>query len=277
MRNSDNSSVTQSAIGQTPHSDAGTGPDKIAGRIHSVETLGALDGPGLRYVLFMQGCPFRCGFCHNPDTWDVNSGYEITVGEQFDDIMRYRNYLSGGVTVSGGEPLLQPEFVAALLEKCRAAGIHGAIDTSGGVAPEAAQEAIRAAELILLDVKAFNRIKALQLCGIDTNHTQRLLDYCESIEKPVWIRHVLLPGVTLIEKDEDGRPFTDRDQFLLANADLADGINRLKTYTCVQKIELLPFHKMGEHKWKELGLPYAYFDVDEPAEHVLAWCVELLQ
>ncbi|MBN1776187.1 MAG: radical SAM protein [Clostridiales bacterium] len=276
MRNSDETSIRNSTKEQAPRGASGTARDDITGRIHSVETLGALDGPGLRYVLFMQGCPFRCGFCHNPDTWDVNSGYEITVGEQFRDISRYRNYLSGGVTVSGGEPLMQAEFVAALLEKCRAAGIHGAIDTSGGVPPEDAAEAIRAADLILLDIKAFDRQIAAALCRIDTDHTWKFLDYCESIGKPVWIRHVLLPGVTLFEKDADGIPYSDREPFLLANSELAEGIARLKKYTCVQKIEFLPFHKMGELKWKELGLDSPFFDVDEPAGHVIAWCGELV-
>jgi pyruvate formate lyase activating enzyme len=246
------------------------------GRIHSVETLGALEGPGLRYVLFMQGCPFRCGYCHNPDTWDVHSGYDISVGEQLKDILRYRNYLSGGVTISGGEPLMQPEFVAALLEKCRAEGIHSAIDTSGGVPHEGVSEAIRAADLILLDIKAFSRQKAEALCRIDTDRTWGLLDYCQSIGKKVWIRHVLLPGVTLIERDDAGILFADRALFLQANSELVEGIERLKKYSCVQKIELLPFHKMGEHKWKDLGLPYAFFDVDEPAGHVIAWCEGLV-
>ncbi|MBN1891384.1 MAG: pyruvate formate lyase-activating protein [Clostridiales bacterium] len=250
--------------------------DRITGHVHSIETLGALDGPGLRYVLFMQGCPFRCGYCHNPDTWEMNAGYEITVREQFEDILRYRNYLSGGVTISGGEPLAQPGFVAALLEKCHENDIHVAIDTSGGMPMSGIESVVCEADLILLDIKLFDRKKAIDLCGIDTDNAWALLNYRQSIGKPVWIRHVLVPGRTLFEKDGEGNLITDRDEFFKQNHELVLGIRRLKSYSCVERIDLLPFHKMGEHKWEELGLAYALSDIDEPAEHVIAWCQTLI-
>lgn len=250
--------------------------DRITGYVHSIETLGALDGPGLRYVLFMQGCPFRCGYCHNPDTWEVNVGREVTVREQFEDILRYRNYLSGGVTISGGEPLAQPGFVAALLEKCHESGIHVAIDTSGGMPLSGIEPLVREADLILLDIKAFNREKALELSRIDTDHAWALLDFRQSVEKPVWIRHVLVPGRTLFEKDDKGNLIMGQEEFFRQNQELVLGIRRLKSYSCVERIDLLPFHKMGEHKWEELGVAYTLADIDEPAEHVIAWCQTLI-
>ncbi len=276
MRKSDDTPKPGDAEAQMPCDDSVCDSDAMTGRIHSVETLGALDGPGLRYILFMQGCPFRCGYCHNPDTWDVAAGSEVTVREQFSDIMRYRNYLSGGVTISGGEPLLQAGFVAALLEKCREQGIHGAIDTSGGLPLEGSEQAIRAADLILLDMKAFDRQKAAALCRIDTDHAWKLLEFCESIGKPVWIRHVIVPGITVFEKDGEGKRWTDRESFLEANRELVLGIRQLKTFSCVQRIDLLPFHKMGEHKWKEMGLLFPLSDIDEPEEHVIAWYESLI-
>ena len=263
-------------------SDTGTARDRVAGtddvigRIHSCETLGALDGPGLRYVLFLQGCPFRCSYCHNPDTWAPHGGREVSAAEQFSEMIRYKNYLSGGVTVSGGEPLLQAEFVRALLSKCRAAGIHTAIDTSGGLPIEGRESAIHEADLILLDIKSFDRKKALEMCALDTDHAWGLLDFCEKQGIPVWIRHVLLPGATVFDKKEDGTGITDRESFLAYNEGLVAGICRLKGYSCVSKIELLPFHKMGEHKWAELGFPYSLGEAEEPGEQIVRWCTELL-
>lgn len=251
--------------------------DEIFGMIHSVETLGALDGPGLRYVLFLQGCPFSCAYCHNPDTREFGSGYENSVAEQFSDILRYRKYLSGGVTISGGEPLAQPEFVTALLEKCRANHIHGAIDTSGGMPLKESERAIRAADLMLVDIKAFDRETARSLCGVDTTRTWALLDFCEKIGKPVWIRHVLVPGKTIRVRDENNREISGREAFLMLNPILVAGIQRVREYSCVQKIELLPFHKLGTHKWSDLGIPFELADIDEPAEHMIAWCESLIE
>lgn len=268
---------TSSESARFSNSDPALNSGCVKGRVHSVETLGALDGPGLRYVLFLQGCPFRCAYCHNPDTRDCGLGYEVTVCDQLDDILRYRNYLSGGLTVSGGEPLLQAEFVAILLEKCRERGIHGVIDTSGGIPLPEIERAIRAADLILLDIKAFDRLKALGLCGVDTDRTWELLEFCEKIGKPVWIRHVLVPGITVFEKDGDGNTFDGFEAFLEANGELASGILRLKRFSCVRKIDLLPFHKMGEHKWTEMNLSFPLRDIDEPDEHMIAWCESLIR
>ncbi len=219
----------------------------VTGRIHSVETFGTLDGPGVRYVLFLQGCPLRCLYCHNPDTRDPSAGTAITAGAALADILPYRPFLArGGVTLSGGEPLLQPDFACALLDGCRENRLHSALDTSGAVPLATARAALDRADLILLDVKAVDEALCESLTGFGPQRTLEALDYCERTAKPVWIRHVLVPGYTL-------------DPHHLER--LAD---RLLSYTCIRRIELLPFHKMGEYKWAALRLPYLLGDTPAP-------------
>jgi pyruvate formate lyase activating enzyme len=209
------------------------------GRIHSVESFGTLDGPGIRYVLFMQGCPLRCLYCHNPDTWHPADGRAVTAGDIMADILTYRAFIArGGVTLSGGEPLLQPAFACELLDGCREHNLHSALDTSGAVPLECSAPALDRADLILLDIKALDDDLCLPLTGAAAAHTLATLDYCETVGKPVWIRHVLVPGHTL----DDAR--LER---------LADHLLR---FACIRRIELLPFHKMGEYKWDALGCPY---------------------
>lgn len=248
----------------------------LTGRIHSIETLGALDGPGLRYVVFMQGCGLRCQYCHNPDSWDLSAGTLTTVDEQVTDILRYRNYLSGGVTISGGEPLLQPEFVHALIRECHdRAKLHCAIDTSGAVPLDQCINAVREADMILLDIKAFNDAAAYELTGSDTAGAWALLDYCEENSKSVWIRHVLVPGKTLFERDETNILFDSEDKFLSANPQLCEGAKRLRRYHCIERIDLLPFHKMGEFKWEEMGIKCKLKETPEPDEIMAEWSRKL--
>ena len=233
---------------------------EIRGRVHSVESFGALDGPGIRYVLFLQGCPLRCRYCHNPDTWDAQGGKWMTAGEAVEDIWRYRNFIrTGGVTLSGGEPLLQSGFAAQVLRLCREQGIHTAIDTSGSVSLELCREAVDQADLLLLDIKAMDSQLCKQLTGRDNASAINLLDYCEAQGKPVWIRHVLVPGLTLEEK-----PLRSLAGFL-------------DQYTCIQRVELLPFHKMGEYKWEALHLPYTLKDTPPPTEQQVAWAKSFFQ
>lgn len=260
---------------------------EVEGYVHSVETLGALDGPGLRFIVFLQGCLLRCKYCHNPDTWVCSGGNKVTAGvmsrnpdtracsvgtrvtagEQADDILRYRNYITGGITISGGEPLLQPEFTEALIRECKSRGIlHAAIDTSGAVPLEKCRAAVDAADLLLLDIKAFADDVALELTGLGTGNAWEILDYCEETGKAVWIRHVLVPGITVFEHGPDGNPFADEESFRAGNAMLINGAARLKEYRCIRKIELLPFHKMGEFKWDELHIPCPLKDTEEPSE-----------
>ena len=219
----------------------------VMGRIHSVESFGALDGPGIRYVLFLQGCPLRCVYCHNPDSWYKDGGQEIGSADVVRDILRYRHFIqNGGVTLSGGEPLMQPEFAAAVIEGCHERGLHVAVDTSGGVALLACERAVEQADLLLLDIKAAEDPLFRKITGRGMDNTLEILAARERMGKPVWIRHVLVPGLTL----DDGQ---------------LHRLGRLlRDYRCVERVELLPFHKMGEYKWQALGEPYTLADVQPP-------------
>lgn len=228
----------------------------VTGSVHKTESFGAVDGPGIRYIFFLQGCPLRCLYCHNPDAVSGKGGTVWTAQQVVKEVMRYKSYIkSGGVTFSGGEPLLQPGFVYASTQLLKDEGIHTAIDTSGCQNPEdpAVREAITAADLILLDIKGWNTDTAITLTGKDTKNALATLDYCESIQKPVWIRHVLITGYTL----DDGQ--------LSSLADFLTG------YKCVKRVELLPFHKLGEPKWEHIERQYLLRDTPattkEQVEH----------
>ncbi len=219
----------------------------VKGRIHSIESFGALDGPGIRFVLFMQGCPLKCLYCHNPDSWDTEIGRVVTAGEIMKEILTYENFIrSGGVTLSGGEPLYQPEFTEALLTLCKQHGLHTAVDTSGAVSLLMAKKAIDLADLLLLDVKALDPVLCKQLTGKTNENALQILEYRERIGKPVWIRHVMVPGYTL-----DPQKLEQLAVYLAQ-------------FTCIEKVELLPFHKMGEFKWEELGREYQLGDTPAP-------------
>lgn len=219
------------------------------GRIHSVESFGAVDGPGIRFVVFFQGCPLRCAFCHNPDTWDFSGGGEVTADEMLGEILKYKSFLKkGGVTLSGGEPLAQPAFCAELLRLCKENGLHTAVDTSGAIPLDKCQEAVDLADLLLLDIKALDPNLCKTITGQSNQNALALLNHREETGKPVWIRHVLVPGLTL-----------DMPR-LQALADF------LRPYKCVEKVELLPYHSMGAYKWEALGLPYTLKDTPEPTE-----------
>ena len=250
----------------------------VKGYVHSIETLGAVDGPGLRFVLFLQGCPLRCKFCHNPDTWRFEGGEEYTIDEMVRKILRYRTYIaSGGVTISGGEPLHQAEFVLAMIRALHEEGIHVAIDTSGIYCEGTALEAAKEADLILLDIKSFDPAKAKALTGFTTDHAWQLLRARQEAGKPVWIRHVLVPGITLIDKNPEGGEFENEEEWRTANTELIEGLRSLNEYSCIERIDLLPFHKMGEFKYEELKLPYELTDTQEPSEEVIEWAEKALK
>lgn len=233
---------------------------KLTGRIHSVESFGTLDGPGIRYVLFLQGCGLNCLYCHNPDTRLLEQGREMSVDEVVAEIQSYRSFIkNGGVTLSGGEPLLQPEFALAVIEACKAMGVHTALDTSGAVSLERSRKVIDAADLILLDIKSIDPQVCLALTGANYQNTLATLEYCEAQQKPVWVRHVLVPGYTLDDQQLNH---------------LADYILR---FTCVKKVELLPYHRMGEYKWEQLGLPYALAGVEPPTEEQVNCAKEIFR
>lgn len=252
--------------------------NRLKGYVHSIETLGAVDGPGLRFVVFMQGCPLRCKFCHNPDTWRFEGGEEYTVDEMVQKILRYKTYIaSGGVTISGGEPLRQAEFVLALTKALHEEGLHVAIDTSGIYNEGTALEAAMEADLILLDIKSFDREKAEKLTGFTTDHAWSLLEARQKENKPVWIRHVMVPGITLIDKDPSGKALASEEEWRSANQELIGGMRRMNDYSCIERVDLLPFHKMGEYKYEELHFPYELKDTNEPSEEVIEWAENALK
>lgn len=223
--------------------------DKTLGRVHSIETFGSLDGPGIRYVLFLQGCPLRCVYCHNPDTWEKKSKFLMSSDEVIKDILKYKNFIShGGVTISGGEPLIQAKFCLEIINLCHDNNIKCAIDTSGAVMLSECKDVIDAADLILLDIKALDPDLCKKITRFSNENALKILDYCEQTKKDVWIRHVLVPTLTLDKKL------------------LEELANFIAQFSCVKKVELLPFHKLGEYKWKEMGLKSICEDIREPTK-----------
>ncbi len=219
----------------------------MKGYVHSVETFGTVDGPGVRYVAFLQGCPLRCAYCHNPDSRAFGQNLETTPSALVEDVLRYKDFLhGGGVTLSGGEPLAQPEFTREVLELLRAEGLHTAVDTSGAIPLERCRAAVEVADLVLLDLKHIDPDKCRDMTGQDNRNAIRLLTWCENSGKPVWIRHVVVPGLS--------------DSL----ADLERLATFLSEFTCIERIEILPFHKMGEYKWKELKEDYRLGATPEP-------------
>ncbi|MFO7936554.1 MAG: pyruvate formate-lyase-activating protein [Kiritimatiellia bacterium] len=222
---------------------------ELKGRIHSVESFGTLDGPGIRYILFLQGCFLKCLYCHNPDSRPFNCGKETSVQDVVNDISNYMLFIKkGGVTLSGGEPLAQPEFSLAVIKACRLLGLHTAVDTSGAVPLKQSRNVIQEADLLLLDIKSVSDKISRKLTGQSNHNTLASLEFCEGHHKDVWVRHVLVPGWTM-DAESLNR--------------LADHILR---YECIKKVELLPYHKMGIYKWKQMGIPYPLKSVEPPSE-----------
>lgn len=221
------------------HSQSVLPPRGATGRIHHVETFGTVDGPGVRYVLFLQGCPLRCLYCHNPDAIDPRGGNEWTASHAVQEVLRYASFVQG-VTFSGGEPLLQPEFVLEVTQRLSARGLHVAIDTAGAPHLERCKPAIDAADMLLLDIKAACPDLATKLTGHSNARAIATLDYCEKIGKRVWLRHVLVPGYTLVSRQ------------------LEKLARLLQPYQCIELIELAPFHQLGAEKWAAAGMTYHF-------------------
>lgn len=210
-------------------------------KIHSIESFGTVDGPGIRFVLFLQGCHLKCKYCHNRDTWDINGGEYKSLDDIFEKILKYKNYIqpSGGVTITGGEPLLQVKFLIELFEKLKKENIHTCIDTSGMVTlTDDIKHLLSLTDLVLLDIKHINTEKSKELVGFNNEKELAFAKYLSDNGIHIWIRQVIVPG------------YTDNDKDLLK---LKDFISTLKT---VDKVELLPYHDMGKYKWKKLGLNY---------------------
>lgn len=217
------------------------------GNIHSVETFGALDGPGIRYIVFLQGCPLQCLYCHNPDSWEPDSKTQKTAAEVVADALRYKSFIKGGgITLSGGEPLLQAQFCEEVIDLAHKNKLKVAIDTSGSIPLSHCINAVEKADLLLLDIKAFSPELCQKITGQSNKNALEILNFRQSCRSPVWIRHVVVPGYTL-----------DTDEL----TKLAD---YLAMYPCVERVELLPFHKMGEYKWEALGRPYTLTNTPAP-------------
>lgn len=228
----------------------------MKGIIHSTESFGAADGPGLRYVIFVRGCRMRCRYCHNPDTWSAEGGEEISADEVLKKALRYRNYWKkdGGITVSGGEPLLQIDFLTELFKKAKAEGVNTVIDTAGNPFTREEpffskfNELMKYTDLLMLDIKEINPERHKALTGFDNANILDMARYLSEIKKPVWIRHVLVPGHTDFDEDLDA---------------LGEFIDSLQN---VERVEVLPYHTLGKFKWENLGIKYTLEDVSPPTE-----------
>ncbi|MEV8550197.1 pyruvate formate-lyase-activating protein [Streptomyces glaucescens] len=219
------------------------------GRIHSWDLSTGVDGPGTRFVLFLSGCPLRCLYCANPDTWHMRDGRQATVDEVMREIDKYRDFLTaagGGVTVTGGEPLLQPAFTTALLRRCKETGLHTAVDTSGFLGARADDELLAHTDLLLLDIKAFDIATYRRLTGGDLAPTLAFATRLNRLGKRIWIRYVLVPGWTDDLEAVDG---------------LAGFVAGLET---VERVDVLPFHKLGTAKYEALGIPFPLKDTPTP-------------
>lgn len=229
---------------------------KKIGRIHSIESFGSVDGPGIRFVTFLKGCPMKCQFCHNPDTWDMSGGETKTADELLSHALRYKSYWkkAGGVTVSGGEPLLQIDFVTEYFTKAKAKGVHTTLDTSGVLFTREEpffskfNELMKVTDLVMLDLKQINEAEHKILTGWSNKNILDMAEYLSEINKPVWIRHVLVPGGS--DNDEQ---LIKLDQFI-------------KTLNNVDRVEVLPYHSLGAYKWEQLGKEYPLKDVEPPTK-----------
>lgn len=212
----------------------------VKGKIHSIETMGLVDGPGIRFVAFMQGCAIRCAYCHNPDTWTTEGGQEYTPRELVDKIKRYKPYFnssSGGVTFSGGEPLLQPEFLLETLKLCKEEGIHTTLDTAG-VGFGDYKEILKYTDLVMFDIKHLNKDEYEKLVGKKIDKSLEFLNECQESGVKMWIRHVVVPGIT------DSRENIQK---------VKEFVDTLKN---IEKVELLPYHVLGVNKYETMGIKY---------------------
>ena len=224
----------------------------MIGHIHSTESFGAADGPGVRFIVFMQGCHMRCRYCHNPDTWKMDGGDEVTADEILKRALRFKPYWGkdGGITISGGEPLLQIDFVIELFKKAKELGINTCIDTAGNPFTKEEpffskfEELMKYTDLLLLDLKEINPTRHKDLTGFDIIEMAK---YLSEINKPVWIRHVLVPEHSDFDEDLDA---------------LGDFIDTLSN---VDRVEILPYHTLGKFKWENLGIPYTLESISPPS------------
>lgn len=228
----------------------------VKGRVHSTENFGTVDGPGIRFVIFLQGCKMRCKFCHNPDTWDLSKGEEKSAQELIEAALRFKAYWGedGGITVTGGEPLLQIDFLIELFRLAKKEGINTTLDTCGqpfcldGDFREKFDELLKYTDLILLDIKHIDNDEHKKLTMQQNANILEMAKYLAMKNKPIWLRHVLIPEIT------------DNDEYLHELGKFLADLNN------IQKLEVLPYHTMGIYKWENLGIKYPLEGVESPSE-----------
>ena len=237
------------------------------GYIHSLESFGSVDGPGVRYVIFLSGCAMRCQFCHNPDTWNMQAGTPYTADELLEKALRYRSYWGskGGITVSGGEPLLQIDFLLELFTKAKEKGVHTTLDTCGN--PFTREEPffskfeklMEVTDLVMLDIKHMDEEQHVLLTGQKNDNILDMAKYLSDTGKSMWIRHVLVPERS------------DRDDYLWKLHDFIEKLDH------VERVEVLPYHTLGVYKWKELGIPYGLEGIEPPTQERIQNANEILK
>lgn len=222
-------------------------------RVHSIETFGTHDGPGIRMVIFVQGCQFRCLYCANPDTMDIKGGSFMEIEDLVERAIHQKKYFGrlGGVTVSGGEPLLQRKKLKQLFSRLHEEGINTVLDTNGRLIDQQAKDLLDETDLVMLDVKHFNEEWHKKLTGLSNKSTFKVAEYRESTGKPMWLRYVLVPG------------WSDQEEHLHGLG------NYFRNFETIQRIEVLPYHLLGAHKWEALGMDYKLKGIEPPSQEKL--------
>lgn len=239
----------------------------MQGYIHQLESFGSVDGPGVRFIIFFSGCPLRCKYCHNPDTWDMTKGKLYTVDELLNEALSCRAYwgAKGGITVSGGEPLMQIDFLLELFTKAKEKGVNTCIDTAGGPFTkegewfEKFKKLMEVTDILLMDIKHIDEEEHIKLTGRTGKNIIEMFRYLDEIKKPIWIRHVLVPGIT------------DNDEYLLRTRDF------IRTLSNVQRVEILPYHGLGAMKYKDMGIDYVLKDTESPSAERVANAKKILE
>lgn len=239
----------------------------MQGYIHQLESFGSVDGPGVRFIIFFSGCPLRCKYCHNPDTWDMTKGKLYTADELLNEALSCKAYwgAKGGITVSGGEPLMQLDFLLELFTKAKEKGVNTCIDTAGGPFTkegdwfEKFKKLMEVTDILLMDIKHIDEKEHIKLTGRTGKNIIEMFRYLDEIKKPIWIRHVLVPGIT------------DNDEYLLRTRDF------IRTLSNVQRVEILPYHGLGAMKYKDIGIDYVLKDTESPSAERVANAKKILE
>lgn len=239
----------------------------MEGYIHQLESFGCADGPGSRFIIFFAGCPLRCLYCHNPDTWNMTDGKKYTVDELLREAESCKEYwgTKGGITVSGGEPLFQLDFLLELFTEAKKRGINTCIDTAGGPFKkdgewfEKFQKLMEVTDILLMDIKHIDDEEHKKLTGVGRENIEQMFRYLDEINKPIWIRHVLVPG------------YTDNDEYLTRTRDF------IRTLHNVYRVEILPYHGLGAMKYKDLGIDYVLKDTESPTAERIANARKILE